>query len=166
MINTIGSVALVTGAALLAVIRSSVPALTPAHQPGISSAAWFAGCWERRAGALFTEEQWMSPRGGTMLGMSRTIREGKVAEYEYVRLFERGEKLVYQAMPPGQPPTEFTSTTVTEMLIVFENPAHDFPQRIIYRRQGSDSLIARIEGSTPGGQKGFDYRYARANCSS
>ena len=41
---------------------------------------------------------------------------------------------------------------------VFENLAHDFPQRVIYRRCGED-LCARIEGAMG---KGQDWRYARA----
>ena len=33
--------------------------------------------------------------------------------------------------------------------VIFENLEHDFPQRIIYRREG-DRLIARIEGEVNG----------------
>lgn len=123
-----------------------------------------AGCWIRRGATLVTEEQWMSPEAGTMLGMSRTTRDGKLTEYEFLRLFERDGRLVYNAMPSGQAPTEFTSTRVADSALVFENPAHDFPQRIIYRRVGADSLVARIEGPGPNGVRGVDFRFARASC--
>jgi hypothetical protein len=50
---------------------------------------------------------------------------------------------------------------------VFENPAHDFPQRIIYRRLSPDSLVARIEGPGPNNTtRGIDFPMRRVNCSS
>lgn len=106
----------------------------------------------------------MAPRGGVMIGMSRTVREGKLIEHEFIRLIEREGRLVYRAMPSRQAPTEFTSTVASDTLMIFENPAHDFPQRMIYRRQGSDSLTARIEGPGTGGTRGVDFRFARDAC--
>jgi hypothetical protein len=46
---------------------------------------------------------------------------------------------------------------------VFENPTHDFPQRVIYRREG-DSLLGRIEGMTNGQQKAVDFPLKRVSC--
>ena len=129
----------------------------------IDRAAFMHGCWERRSGNRQVEEQWMRPRGGTMLGMSRTVRGDTVVEYEFVRLFERNGALVYAAQPSSQPPAEFTSTEITEGAITFANPQHDFPQRVIYRLVG-DSLHARVEGSMNGRERGVDFRYARVRC--
>jgi len=161
---TAATVTLAGVATILALLAA--PGQASAQQSAIiESSAWIAGCWERRSGQSVTEEQWMPPRGGAMLGMSRTVRDGRLVEYEFLRLFERDGRLVYHATPSRQTPTEFTSTATSDTLAVFENPAHDFPQRIIYRRQGSDSLIARIEGPGPGGTRGVDFRFARAQCS-
>ncbi len=129
----------------------------------IDRAAFMKGCWERRAGTRIVEEQWMSPRGGTMLGISRTVRGDTLIEYEYVRVFERNGRLVYAAQPARQQPAEFESTSIEANAIVFANPAHDFPQRIRYRLAG-DSLFARIEGTMNGQERGVDFRYARAVC--
>ena len=129
----------------------------------IDRAAFLQGCWERRAGNRMVEEQWMRPRGGVMLGMARTVRGDSVAEYEFLRLFERGDKLVYAAHPSGQPPADFESVSVADGALTFANPAHDFPQRISYRSAG-DSLFARIEGKLDGRERGVDFRYARVRC--
>jgi hypothetical protein len=131
--------------------------------PLIERAAFMQGCWERRAGNRIVEEQWLRPRGGTMLGMSRTVRGDSLIEYEFVRLYQRGEQLVYAAQPSGQAQAEFTSTAITEKAIVFANPQHDFPQRISYRLAG-DSLFARVEGTLDGRERGVDFRYARVRC--
>lgn len=106
----------------------------------------------------------MVPRGGTMLGMSRTTRGDTLVEFEQLRIFERDGKLVYAAQPSRQALTEFTSTTVSDTLLVVENPSHDFPQRIHYRRAGADSLVARIEGTMGGQARGIDFPYVRAAC--
>jgi hypothetical protein len=129
----------------------------------IDRAAFMQGCWERRATTRIIEEQWMRPRGGSMLGMSRTVRGDSLIEYEFLRLFERGENLVYAAQPSGQRPAEFTAVASEAGALVFEDPAHDFPQRISYRAVG-DSLFARIEGHLNGRERSMDFRYARVPC--
>lgn len=49
-------------------------------------------------------------------------------------------------------------------MAVFENPNHDFPQRIIYRLVTVDSLVARIEGRIDGKERSSDFPYRRARC--
>ena len=105
----------------------------------------------------------MAPRAGVMLGMSRTVRGDSLIEWEFMRLHERAGKLVFAAQPARQAPAEFESTSIGSGVITFANPAHDFPQRIIYRR-GGDSLFARIEGVRNGQERGVDFRYARVRC--
>jgi hypothetical protein len=85
-------------------------------------------------------------------------------EYEQVALFERGGRLVYAARPVRQPPAEFESVAVSDSAVTFENLAHDFPQRVIYRRRGADALVARVEGMRGGQLRGSDYPYRRARC--
>ncbi|HET7427723.1 MAG TPA: DUF6265 family protein, partial [Gemmatimonadales bacterium] len=120
----------------------------------VAQLGWMAGCWERVAGSRRIEEQWMAPRGGLMLGMSRTMAGDTLREYEQVALFERDGRLVYAATPARQAPAEFSSIAVSDSAVIFENPGHDFPQRVIYRRRGADSLIARVEGMRDGRLRG------------
>ena len=135
------------------------------QQRPIDGARFLEGCWERRAGARTVEEQWMKARGGMMMGMSRSVRGDTVAEYEFLRLFERSDALVFAAQPSGQEPAEFKSMKVAKGEIVFANPQHDFPQRVIYRLSPrGDSLLARIEGTIDGAGRGVDFRYARVRC--
>jgi Domain of unknown function (DUF6265) len=133
--------------------------------PTVAQVGWMAGCWEQSAGARVIEEQWMRPRAGLMLGVSRTVVGDSLREYEQVALFERGGRLVYAATPARQPPAEFESIAVSDSAVTFENPTHDFPQRVIYRRRGADSLLARVEGMRRGQLRGSDYPYRRVPCS-
>jgi hypothetical protein len=155
-----------TGAIALLIGATCLSAAPEPHQApnGAQRLGWLAGCWERSNGAMIIEEQWMRPRGGAMLGMSRTTRRDTVVEFEQLRIFDRAGRTVYAAAPSGQAPAEFETAVTSDSLVTFENPAHDFPQRIIYRRRGADSLIARIEGVRGGQTRGIDFPYRRAAC--
>ncbi|MEP6686818.1 MAG: DUF6265 family protein [Gemmatimonadales bacterium] len=152
----------VASAALLLLLQSVLASAQAA--PIATQVGWLAGCWELSAGARRIEEQWMRPRAGLMLGVSRTVVGDSLREYEQVALFERGGRLVYAAAPARQAPAEFESIAVSDSAVTFENLTHDFPQRVIYRRRGADSLVARVEGMRGGQLRGVDYPYQRVAC--
>jgi Domain of unknown function (DUF6265) len=103
----------------------------------------------------------MKPSGGTMLGMSRTIRGGRTTEFEFLQIKEISGKLAYVAKPSGQAEATFPLKSMTEAEIVFENPAHDFPQRVVYRKGADGSVTARIEGTMNGKARGVDFPFRR-----
>jgi hypothetical protein len=110
-------------------------------------------------------EMWMPPAGGTMMGASRTTMGAATREYEQLRLHTAGDTLVYTALPSGQRQADFRSTSISPDALVFENPEHDFPRKITYRRVGADSLVARVEGPGPNNTtRGFDVKMRRASC--
>ena len=134
-------------------------------QDRLAPIAWLAGCWELRTPTRITLEMWMPPAANLMLGGARTVIEGRLREHELTRLAMRGDTLVYTAIPSGQKETDFRGRPPADTGFVVENPAHDFPQRIIYRRRGADSLLARIEGPGSGGTiRGVDYAMKRVAC--
>lgn len=99
-----------------------------------------------------------------MIGTSRTFRDGRVAALEIVELTQKNNRLEYYAQPAGQPPATFLSTTIADSTVLFENPAHDFPQKIGYKRDGADSLTGWIEGTEKGQQRRIEFPYRRVPC--
>jgi hypothetical protein len=134
-----------------------------ATAPTVNDVAWIAGCWDLTRGGRHVAEHWMAPEGGTMMGVSRTVAGGKTTEWEFLVIREGTNGLEYVAKPSGQAEATFTSTHVSANEVVFENPAHDFPKRIIYTRAG-DALTAAIEGPMNGQTRRIDFPYARAAC--
>lgn len=154
---------ILAGIAALGTLGISAPST---QQNPLDQLRWLAGCWEQQRGTRTTVEMWMPPQGGLMIGGSRTVINNAVREYEHLRLTVQGTQVVYTAIPSRQSETSFTSTMISDTALVVENLQHDFPQRIIYRRRGADSLIARIEGPGQGGTtRGIDFPYRRAACS-
>jgi hypothetical protein len=131
--------------------------------PGIERAAWLQGCWELTTPTRTVEEIWTTAKGGSMIGVSRTIRDGKLAEYEMNVLREQGERLAYEAHPSGQPAATFLSTSIGASELIFENPAHEFPQQIGYRFEG-DALLAWIRGTQKGQERRLEFPYKRVRC--
>jgi hypothetical protein len=134
-------------------------------QPVASTAdlKFMTGCWKFEAKGRIVEEHWMTPAGGSLLGVSRTVVNGKTTEYEFLQIRDLPEGLTYIAKPSSQPEAKFIAKSRTGDEIVFENPAHDFPQRIRYRLAG-DTLQARIEGTMKGKERGIDFLYQPTSC--
>jgi Domain of unknown function (DUF6265) len=123
--------------------------------------SWLSGCWTQPRANGLVEEQWMTPRGGSMLGMSRTVVGGKTAEFEFLRIAVVDGTLAYVAKPSGQAEAAFPVKSLEDAVVVFENLSHDFPQRIIYRRNADATITARIEGTVKGEARGHDFPYKR-----
>jgi hypothetical protein len=133
----------------MAVVVTPLNAATPVLAT-VENLGWLAGHWRSVRGDSVVEEGWLGPSGGTMLGLNRTVRAGRTTDFEYLRIEEREGALLLLASPDGRcPATEFTLIELSESGAVFANPEHDFPQRIIYRRD-EDALVAAIEGSADG----------------
>ncbi|NNG15374.1 MAG: hypothetical protein HKM89_02755 [Gemmatimonadales bacterium] len=150
----------------LALLSCTPPAYSTQSPTGIDRAGWLSGCWERGSGDRTIEEQWMAPRGDAMVGMSRSVRDGRLVGYELVLIRGDTTGLVYEAHPSGQESAQFPAILVSDTALVFEDLEHDFPQRIGYDGVGADSLIGWIEGERGGELRRIDFPYRRVSCPS
>ena len=110
---------------------------------------WLSGCWKNGKEARKESfEQWTKPVGNAMLGIGATLsRDNQISSYEYMRIEAKDNgDLVFTAKPSDKNETSFTLTSSDEKNLIFENPQHDFPQRVIYQRQKDGSLEARVDG--------------------
>ena len=121
---------------------------------------WLSGSWQDSQGDKWSEENWTDARGHVMLGNSRSGRGMETGFWEQMRI-ERSKDgtLSFWATAGEQPPVRFVASHVGYNAIVFENPAHDYPQRIRYWREG-DQLKAEI--SLIDGSRVVGFAFARA----
>lgn len=149
----------------LARIAALAILLAPVCAPAtsISELHWLAGCWAGQKSEPGTEEHWLAAAAGTMFGISRTVRDGRTTQFEFMEIREIGGKLAFTAHPSGQPSATFPLLRIGHREAVFENPQHDFPQRVIYRLDGN-VLRARIEGRRSGQVKGINFPMDRVPC--
>jgi hypothetical protein len=127
--------------------------------PRITELAWMSGDWQTAPGGRAQiEEHWTLPAGGTMIGVGRTIAGDKTVEFEFLRIEQRGDDIFYVANPNARcPQTDFKLTNLTAQQVIFENPEHDFPKRVTYRKQSDGSLLASVDGGEGTKSQSFSY---------
>jgi hypothetical protein len=132
---------------VLLLFLTLLAAASAGAQPArVEALAWMVGPWclEPEGGGR-QEELWTEPAGGLMLGLHRDVDAAGRGSFEYLRIEEDAQGLIYWASPGGRPATPFRLTGMAGQLAVFENPEHDFPRKIVYWR-AEHVLKARIEG--------------------
>jgi hypothetical protein len=134
---------------------------TLAQSPAkVDSLDWLAGSWVSESARGKVAETWLGPGNGLMVAANLSTFANGRKTFEFLRIAETSAGFSYFASPGGQPPTEFRLKEAGEKRVVFENAAHDFPQRILYWRDG-EALMARIEGTLKGEAKHQEWRFTR-----
>jgi hypothetical protein len=123
-------------------------AMPLAAQDAAPLPGFLLGSWIQREGEKWADESW----SGDSSGMRGTSREGSgdgVKSQESLKIERRDGTLVLIAQPAGAEPVAFLMVEQDERSIVFANPAHDYPQRIRYWREGDrlHAEIALLDGS-------------------
>jgi hypothetical protein len=142
------------------VLNAAVKAQTPSTR-SISELSWITGDWQTAPGGRAQiEEHWTAVAGASMMGVSRTVVGEKTAEFEYLRIEQRADGNIYYVAHPKArcPGTDFKLTRASATEAVFENPEHDFPKRIIYRKTGDDALTASIDAGEGTKSMAFAFR--------
>jgi hypothetical protein len=129
-------------------------------QPKLSSLAFLAGSW-RTSGEVVTEEHWLAPEGGTMLGVSRTVRGEKTVFEEYLRIEERdGEVRMAVAMGLGAKPINFRAADLGSSQVKFVSIDDPNEATIVYQRNG-ERLVAVVEGKREGKPYRLEFSFTR-----
>lgn len=113
----------------------------------IDDLAFMSGHWSGDG----IDEVWLAPNANLMTGMNRTVKNGR-ASFEFFRIAATDEGIIYFTQPGGRPALPFKLTESTKNRVVFSNPEHDFPKRILYFLRDA-KLCARIEGDNGEGEE-------------
>lgn len=154
-------------AALLTLAAAGAAPIAQAQTPPnpVERLSWLAGCWRSEGADAGSGEHWTPLAGGTLLGVGRQVRQGVTVAHEFMQIREAADgKVVFIAQPAGKAEAVFTLLAGGPAEATFENPEHDFPQRVIYRLEGAGRLRARIEGMRAGVPKAVDFAYSRMAC--
>ena len=128
----------------------------------LSKLAWLEGSWEGVSGETVMREKWNKVNDALMTGSAHVLVEKDTVFSERIRIMAVDTSVLYVVFIPGVPDsTSFALTSYENDEAVFENPDHDFPKRIVYRKVGSDSLYAYIEGPVDGEVKREVFPYKR-----
>lgn len=145
------------------VLLAGAPA--QAADADLQQLAWLSGCWRSDDAEAGSVEQWLPLAGASLLGMSRTVRQGRMVAFEFMRIAaDPAGTLTFFAQPSGKPATAFPMRSLGDGEVVFEDLAHDFPQRVSYRFVPPARLLASIEGLRGGVLRRIDFPMTRSSC--
>ena len=148
--------------------------IAPGAQPvssdltSVFSLAWLEGCWSGNVNQRSFREHWTPVRGNVLLGVGSTVFQGKVQDFEYLRIEQKPDGVFYVALPAGKNETPFKLMSITPddqaTLYTFSNAANDFPQEIVYRRATEGWLYATIQGKLKGEDRKVVFPMRRVDC--
>ncbi len=122
---------------------------TTQKQNGIKNAEWLIGTWENKTQRGSVYETWTKGNNMELSGKSYMLNGKDTVVFETVKLIQEKNDLFYIPTVKDQNkslPVKFTLKKQSDKLLVFENPKHDFPQKISYTKINADSLVAEISG--------------------
>jgi hypothetical protein len=114
--------------------------------------SFLTGCWDLSEGDHWTQECWMEPKAGLMLGASREGTGSKLSAWEQMRIEQNQDgKVILFASPHGTGAVPFEAKATSKTFVEFTNATHDYPQRIRYEIKGEklEAEISLIDGKKP-----------------
>lgn len=131
----------------------------------LQKAKWLLGEWEKSDSLGILKETWISKDDSTFVGQSYYFQNKKDTFHdEQIELVQDGEHLIYKTTVKGEnndAPIPFQMTKDEDSLLVFENPKHDYPQKIQYKLLKDGSLIATVSGKQNGKNSSQNYPMTR-----
>ena len=135
------------------------------RDPSLSSIEWLLGNWENVSPKRTLCEQWKKIDDSTFAGQSFVVKNSDTTYLESIRLQKRAGIISYNPTVPDQnegKTIQFNLTAVDRESFTFENPRHDFPQKLVYMHKEDGSLHAHLEGVEEGKEKIEDFYMKRA----
>jgi hypothetical protein len=122
------------------------------------------GTWvtKRKDGQIV--ETWKKDNASNFSGVSYRVQGNDTIPLEVVKLYFSNGDIIYAPVTAGQNDDKevlFRLKSANKKKYIFENPSHDFPQRIVYDFKTADSLHAFIDGNVEGKPMHIDYFYIR-----
>ncbi|MET0461668.1 MAG: DUF6265 family protein [Chitinophagaceae bacterium] len=124
-----------------------------AQSPSFTTLQWLVGKWVNQTPRGKMIEEWSVINDSTFKAHSYMLSATDSITLESVELRKEGTAAYYIPIVKGQnneQPVKFKMTSFTSKELIFENPEHDFPQKITYTLISPDSLLAEISGTVNG----------------
>lgn len=118
----------------------------------LEKAAWLLGSWKNNSDQGTMTETWIKDHADSYSAKTYFVIGQDTVFRELSKLEETGSNLQCVISIEGEndeKPVTFKMTKQSEQNLVFENPKHDFPQKITYQCK-EDSIIAEISGMQDG----------------
>jgi hypothetical protein len=129
--------------------QNEVPSFTPFEGSWKSDDGKTTEHWQAQNDSLYFGKSFSIEKNDTLLQESITIKKQSGSYYYIPQVFNQneGREIPYKLM--GYSKSQF----------VFENPSHDFPQRIVYDFKSENKLLVTIESLDSANTNRFEFKF-------
>lgn len=110
---------------------------------------WLEGEWKTNNRSGFMGENWAQENDTLISGQGMVHIAGQLRVMEEINIYISDGEMYYTAKVSEQNDGKqiiFVGTYIAPGHLVFENPEHDFPTRIVYKRTDSGTLEVNLSG--------------------
>jgi hypothetical protein len=133
-------------------------------QTKLTDLRWMLGTWQRETAKSFTYETWRQLSDRTFEGESFRVSKatGDTVFAESLLLAEMAGEIFYlPKVAENKYPVPFKLISFEKNKVVFENPGHDFPQRIIYVRNSDGAITVYAGGRMNGEERQIEFQFQK-----
>jgi len=145
---------------LASVLLLSCNSKSEKHFEKLEKMNWILGQWEKKLPEGILTETWTKKNDSTYTATSFFIIDKDTVHSESIELTQLKQELIYRPTVKGQnndEPVDFKLSSDNENTFAFENPKHDYPQKIVYKKVNEKNLVATISGIQQGKQSSESY---------
>ena len=146
---------------LIGLLLASFTSNSLAKCESLDSLEWLNHRWVSKAEQNISVETWVKVSDMSFEGVGEVIdaNTGKIGFSESLRILQMSGEVFYLAKVNENPfPIAFKLIECSQQVAIFENPEHDFPQRLEYRGQSQSTLKVTVSGQ---GGRSFDVFYTK-----
>ncbi|TKC12604.1 hypothetical protein FA048_03020 [Pedobacter polaris] len=135
-----------------------------AQKVNLNQFSFLTGSWEMKTAKGKISESWIKSKDSLNGKSYRHALSGDSVLTEVVVIKKIGNVFHYCVTgleKNNTGTTNFKLISTENNIFIFENKAHDFPQRVIYQNKGKDQLLAWIEGEMNGKKMKSEFPYLR-----
>jgi uncharacterized protein YciI len=116
------------------------------------------GTWKMENKEVY--EHWDRINENSLKGFSYKVENGQISISEYIDIVRVGKDIIYTATVLNQNQGKGVNFKLikTDNAYAFENPKHDFPKKITYKKISEIEVFVEV---SDGKQKGFAYKMAK-----
>ncbi|MBL0913880.1 MAG: hypothetical protein IBJ09_16055 [Bacteroidia bacterium] len=119
----------------------------------LQQASWLLGSWQSVMPEGTIVEEWKTLNDSVFSARSFFVSGKDTSFGETITLEQKGKELYYIPVVKDQnegKPVPFRLSSPAGAELAFENPGHDFPQKIVYKKITEDSLLTEVSGNMQG----------------
>ena len=138
----------------------------PAGKNTVDALPWMTGCWQSKStrDGSTVNETWLSPRGGSMLGMGQTYLGSKTLGWEAMRVYDEAGAVKLWLRPGARNELTLTLEAAGDNFATFAVKEGETTTKLRYERKSPTDLVATFRLEQGENRRGADFTFTKAEC--